>query len=551
MRKKRRILFATENTTLLSGFGQIGHELLTRLHNTNKYEIAEFSTYCKPQDEHVQKALWKVYANAPSGQNKEEERIFKANEVNQFGLWRFDRTLLDFKPDCVISFLDPWMIQYQADSSLREYFHLIWQPTIDSSPIKAHWVYCYSKADAIFTYSEFCQKALEKQGKNKINLIGCVAPGINHEIFKPVLDKKQHRLNMGLSPDLFIVGTLNRNQKRKLFPDLMQVFRKFLDQAPKEIANKSYLYLHTSYPEKNGWDIPELILENGLSSRVLCTYVCKTCRYVFPSIFQDARTICPRCNNLTAIMPNVVLGATNEQLSDIYNLLDAYVQLAIAEAQGRGAIEAAMCGVPIMCNDWTAMTDVVKHCNGYPIRVQRVFRELETGADRSYPDNNHVVELLLKFCEMPIQLRRQKGFQARQGAIKNYNWDNCVKKWMNYIDNLELSGRQGQWDAPPQLFQPQTQIPNNLDNEQFVSFCLTHIANKPEEVYSFKGMTANRDLNFGATFSYGYIADFNRKKLVDQCMGWINNKNNIEKIRCGMVQLPPVDFIEAANRKFQ
>ncbi len=548
MNPKRRILFITENASLLSGFGTYGAEVLKRLHATDKYELAEFASYCKPQDAYVRNRPWPVYANAPSGKNKKEEKFFNRNDINQFGLWRFDRVCLDFKPDAVVAIRDPWMDNWVADSPVREYFHWVWMPTVDSAPQRPYWIDVFTKCDAVFTYSEFGIRTLEKQAKSKINIKGCTSPGIDSNVFKPVLNKRAHRDSLGISPDINIVGTVMRNQKRKLFPDLMQAFRLFLDTAPKDIAQKTFLYLHTSYPEKNGWDIPDLILENGISSKVLTTYICKTCKNVFVSFFADARTICKHCGQHSAIFPNVVHGATTEQLVQIYNCFDVYVQYAICEGFGLPIMEAAACGVPVMGVDFTAMHDVVKSCKGYPIKVDRVFRELETGADRCYPSNEHLAQLLNKFFKQPNQIRKQKGFQARQGAIKRYNWDETVKTWEDHFDTLELKGLQGQWYSSPTIFQPNLQIPNNLSDEQFIAWVLANIANKPQEIYKFKGMVASRDINFGATFSYGYIQEFNKKKFVEQCKAYIDNKNTIEKIKAGILQLPFADYIQAAHK---
>ena len=44
---KKRVLLMGEAHYLNSGFGTYGKELLTRLHATGKYELAEFASYVK------------------------------------------------------------------------------------------------------------------------------------------------------------------------------------------------------------------------------------------------------------------------------------------------------------------------------------------------------------------------------------------------------------------------------------------------------------------------------------------------------------------------
>ena len=48
-----------------------------------------------------------VYSNTPS--NDQERKIYDSNPNNAFGLWRFNHVVLDFKPDIVLTYRDPWM----------------------------------------------------------------------------------------------------------------------------------------------------------------------------------------------------------------------------------------------------------------------------------------------------------------------------------------------------------------------------------------------------------------------------------------------------------
>jgi hypothetical protein len=200
-----------------------------------------------------------------------------------------------------------------------------------------------------------------------------------------------------------------------------------------------------------------------------------------------------------------------------------------------------------MAVDWTAMSDVVRHCKGQPIKVQRVFRELETGADRCYPDNDHLAELLLRFFKQPKQIQRQKGFQARQGALARYNWDATTKKWEQAIDNAMFTKRQGEWDSPPALFNTNITVPDNLTNAQLISWAYNTLTVHPEQADLFKGLLNLRDLNFSASFSYGYLEHFDRKRFVERIFEQMKHKNVIEKLRTGELPLQKPYFIQAAH----
>ena len=57
---------------------------------------------------------------------------------------------------------------------------------------------------------------------------------------------------MGINPEWKVIGTVMRNQRRKLFPELFEAFGKYLKKTQDK---NTYLYCHTSYPD-NGWDLP-------------------------------------------------------------------------------------------------------------------------------------------------------------------------------------------------------------------------------------------------------------------------------------------------------
>ena len=87
--------------------------------------------------------------------------MYNSNANNQFGAWRFDKVVLDFKPDIVLTYRDPWMDMYVSKSPLLPYFHWVWMPTVDSDPQKQSWIEGFAKTDAILCYAEFGEKTLE------------------------------------------------------------------------------------------------------------------------------------------------------------------------------------------------------------------------------------------------------------------------------------------------------------------------------------------------------------------------------------------------------
>ena len=543
---KKRILFLTESHHLASGFGTYAKEVLSRLWSTGKYNLAEFASYGDLSScSHVP---WKYYSNSPA--NEQEAQIYNQNANNAFGLWRFNHVLEDFRPDIVLTYRDPWMDMWINESPLRKYFHWIWMPTVDSYPQKRKWLDVFDQCDGILTYSEYGIRSLKKQS-GFVNTLGCASPGINPEIFKPVQDKKQHKKKLGLPEDSIIVGTVMRNQKRKLFPDLFQAFRQFLDECERngktELAQKTFLYLHTSYPDV-GWDIPVLLKEFGLGNKVIFTYLSKGTGQCFPSFFQGASMVSPFTTQHTAGFPSVVHVISENQLRNIMCLFDVYVQYSICEGFGMPQVEAASCGVPVMSVDYSAMEDVVRNLNGQPIKVKRLFRELETGAYRAMPDNDDLCKSLLSFFSSPEPIRQRKGFRAREGVVKNYTWDHTAKKWEDYFDSIELQGLQGRWDSPPRMVAQNTDIPEDIvSHKDFVEIASNQILDNRIKAYQKAEMI--RDLNYGARFTGKGWGPFKRENAIKIMDVMAKNINECEKVRCGMVSYGAPDFIQYAHAR--
>ena len=540
---KKRVLVLSESHHLASGFGTYAKQVIPRLMATNKYEVAEFASYGDPS--RIGSVPWDYYSNSPT--TDEEHKVFNGNPSgNAFGMWRFNRVLLDFKPDVVLTYRDPWMDEWIKESPLREYFHWVWMPTVDSYPQKRKWLETFKSCDAILAYSEFGEKVLNQQSANTINTIGCASPGIDPDLYKPVEDKGKHRASYGLQEDCFIVGTVMRNQTRKLFIELMKSFRIFLDNAPKDLADKTFLYLHTSYPEKGGWDIEEGILNYNLSGNVLCTYVCRGCSHWSPSKYKGAVKKCQKCGQRSAFMPNVGHGISIEELIKVYNLFDLYVQYAICEGFGMPQVEAACCGVPVAAVNYSAMEDVVKHTNGYPIKVQKMFRELNTNAERAYPSNEHLAEIIETHLSKDDSFRDQKSKEVRQGTITRYDWDKTAKVWEDYIDSYIPVNNQGNWNSPLKQSPVPEKLPEGMSYEQFVKWCFAVLLNSPDRINSYDAQKYLANLDFGCFLdgSYGpQLEPFNVNIMFDVFKARANEKNTIELIRTGNLGIMPMDFL--------
>lgn len=550
---KPKILVCSESSKVSSGFGVYNKYLLEGLHKTGRYEVAEFASYGLIGDKEKFGIPWKYYPNAVLGNDPRLE-IYNSSVENHFGRWRFDRVVLDYRPDIVIDVRDYWMSSYQAKSPLRKYFHWILMPTVDSSPQQEEWLDTYINADAIFTYSDWGADVLKQQTSNKINYIDTASPCVDTELFQPrPLEASQIKSDLGLPSDSIVIGTVMRNQKRKLFPELIKVFEsivKELEKTNPKKASNLFLYLHTSYPDA-GWDFPNLIKESCVGSRIVFTYACKKCGAIISSPFSGAVKKCGSCQDRSMVIPNVSNGIDSSILSKIMSCFDIYIQYSICEGFGMPQVEAAGCGVPVVTINYSAMEDIINKLNAIQINVGAFFKELETTAIRTYPDANHAKSELLKLVNYTDGMRRKIGYDTRKKVVEHYNWTDTINKWCSYLDRC-CSSLKNKWHNNITYINPITQkdIPDtglvyHKINSIFHQKQLWNLGLKMSDYWMLKQIQMAEN---GFIQVQNEQKPFNLSDIIENLNKLIDNHNISEKARVYPSILQKEDYIDYANR---
>lgn len=322
-------MFVGEASFLATGFATYWNEVIKRLHQKGDIECFEMGSYARDDDPRCQQVPWKFYSVEPNHNDQEALNIYRSDPENQFGKWRFEDVCLDCRPDIVIDIRDFWMIDFINRSPYRDNYINIQMPTIDGEPQKDKWIDGYRQADHIFTYSKYGYNLLKQY--DGINLHGLASPAADIDIFKPVEDKDSHKQKLGIHPESIIIGTVMRNQARKLYYDLIEAFSQWLNKTKRikpDLAKKAFLYLHTSYPDV-GFDIGRAIKEFKIGNKVLMTYICSECQCVYPSFFSGAMATCRNCKKTSAHPPNASHHVPRKVLADIMNMFDVYVQYSI------------------------------------------------------------------------------------------------------------------------------------------------------------------------------------------------------------------------------
>ena len=551
--RKTRILIANDCSLLGTGYGVYGKELLTRLNDTSKYEIAEISCYSSADNPSLKNLPWKIYPNAPSKNDPPEmHQKYSQSPSHAFGSWRFNQVALHFKPDIVFDVRDYWMYAYQEVSPYRNFFKWVVMPTVDSSPQKPEWLDTFANMDLVVPYTDWAKTTLQNQCGDSINLFPDIAnAGVDLKTFVPKENKSDFQKKV-FDKEVSITGVVMRNQKRKLFPDLFAAYRRYLDMllenGEKELYEKSFLYLHTSYPEQNGWNLPSLLLEHNLLNKTYVTSICRNCHAVYPTKFHEGIINCTHCDTQACMMPNATNPVPTEALVKIYQTFDFFLQVAICEGFGMPQVEAAACGVPIASVDYSAMSEIVRNLKGVPIPVQRLYREMETGANRAYPDVKSISDILYNYhVNTSEEQKRTKSLQTRSLCELYYSWDKVADVWDRAFDSVNIKTNMS-WDTPKRNTNNSLPVPKNLDAIEFVEFIIRDIIQEPSLLKTAPVKQIIKHFTNGYFADRGSVRTMNREMVVKNLEEFMNGKSIYESLRENPTKLFQEPYLNVETR---
>ena len=545
--RKKRVMFLSEWSELSSGYSVYYKNIIKRLFDTGKYEILELANYAVDGDQRLDNAPWQIIPVVPNPQDSDANRIYNSNPIGQFGLFKFEEACLKFLPDIVISIFDYWYSDFVLKSPFRNFFKMIWMPTVDSKPQRHCWIDAYSSCDKICSYSYFGKNVLENESGGKIKNVTVCSPGIDSS-YLPSTNKSELKKRFDIEEKQNIVMMVCRNQMRKLICDFIESARVFIDKyscIDKELVDNTYFYIHTSNPD-HGWEIEQPIINSHVVDKILVTYFCKYCGNIKVKKFCGILSECKNCNKNSMQMTSVGAGIPRQAIADLMSIADLGALLSIGEGFGMPIIEFKKVGVPVITVPWSAMEEQCidikcgerRDYGGIPVKIQRMYTEATTMQQRALFDKEDFADKVYEYLNKSSENKKKLSDEATYCANTYFTWDKCSNEWEKIIDSIDISNLK-KWDKdPPVYFNSieNNEPPKNIadDAEELIRWCV-------DNWYPHRYFTEYRISEFVNSIVTGasLIDQFNKERFSFDSVksifrGMIDKHNHFERIRESM-----------------
>lgn len=437
--RKKKVFIQTDYVLAKTGFGKNARAIFEYLYATGKYDLVNFAigTVDAQLDQEAERTPWKSIAAARARQIEELKRNNPPQAWEQiermagYGEYAIDQAVRQEKPDVFFGIQDIWGIDFSISKGWFKLIPSVLWTTLDSLPILPKAVEVAPKVQHYWSWADFATKALHKLGHTHVKT---VRGAIDTTPFFRLTNRERLdlRRKYSIPPDAFIVGYVFRNQLRKSVPNLLQGYKAFKRDNPKQTTR---LLLHTCWIE--GWDIPKLLEENGIAKEeVLTTYICKSCRNYQIKPFVGPELDCPYCKaQKQQVTTHPSIGVTEAQLNEVYNLMDVYCHPFTSGGQEIPVQEAKLTELVTLVTNYSCGEDMcVDAAASLPLEWAE-YREPGTQFIKASTYPTSISKQLNKVLAMKPEQRLAMGKKARQWVLDNFSINTIGKFLEDFIDS--------------------------------------------------------------------------------------------------------------------
>jgi len=408
---KMKILTYGDNPKISTGYGQVWDNLLTR--------------WCKL------KPSWEFYHLGWQSRDRPHKRIegytLLPVEKLEYGFDTVVPNISKYNPDIIVTLCD---VGYQSGfiNQIYEAKKRGWKGKwIAYVPIDTHswamtWDEVFDAMDVPVAMAKWGEKIMKANNVKKE--IVTIPHGVDIKIYHPLENREQLKAKYNLQ-NLFVIGFVGRNQRRKRLDVLINGFKLFAKDKEDVL-----LMLHTDVePVQAGWSLPYLQWKYKLKDKLKLTK--------------------------TQLDIHIRQKIQPTDMNEIYNLMDVFCFPTGGEGFGLPAIECQASGVPLM---------QTAHCTGFELTGHEIPENwLDKPKNKGHGilipvlrdiHNRPIVEVgtngvefveadSIKLAEQLEELYqdwkkggeklKKMGKKAREFALK-YSWDLIALKWLELFE---------------------------------------------------------------------------------------------------------------------
>lgn len=465
MNGKLKVLFHSDGPLSKTGFGRNAKAVLSYLYKTKKYDLHHYCCSTSQSDQSLSAVPWNAVGCVPDDKNAVNEILKDKSKSALLGYGEalIDKVVSDIKPDVLISVQDIWGIDFTLKRSWFKKINSVYWTTLDSLPIIPSAVEAAKNVKNFWVWSDFATKEMRSMGLDNVKTVHgaleCNKFGRHSEE-----KRSQFRKSNEIDQDCFVIGFVFRNQLRKSVPNLLEGYKLFKKRNP---STKSKLLLHTHWGE--GWDIHRLCDQYEVDKKdVITTYVCKQCRNYKVQNFLGAEVNCASCGSeKSMVTTGVGYGVTEEQLCEVYNLMDVYCHPFTSGGQEIPIQEAKLCELITLVTDYSCGQEMC-HDDACSLPLEwSKYTEHGTQFIKASTDPRSIAKQLQKVLEMDSEKKAKLGRRARQWAVENFSVESVGKQIEEYLDSLSPV-EDYEVFAKPALKDPNAAVEDIQDNRKWV-----------------------------------------------------------------------------------
>jgi len=331
----------------------------------------------------------------------------------------FNRTmsqrLKEFKADRFIILLDtfmlyPWLLERDL-SPAKSFFYF---PSDGGGGLPKGCEQILRKVDCPIAMAEFGQKQVKDYHNLDVKHIPhCVDAMSFYQL--PQDERTELKKKFGLT-DKFVIGVVARNQPRKNLDRTIKAMRLIADKIPEAVL---FLHLDPDDPAQPIWKIRELVKKFNLENRVVYSGM------------------------------SAVSGFPQNQMNEVYNVMDCFLLTTSGEGFGIPIIEAMSCQVPVVATDYTTTPElIIKNNAGLGIKLAGVeqldlfalksqdydkssFNGTQIGSwevERGICDIEHAASQVKFLYDNPVTAKKI-GSNGRTAVVTKYNLPVVMAQW--------------------------------------------------------------------------------------------------------------------------